>query len=82
MRLELTDSSKWLSVQDARMGFHICIVGYLFEIPALLLCEAHLMIRFVLSPLPYTASRKACQRCCKQSLVITPEITHYTNTTA
>ena len=58
MRLELTDSSKWLSVQDARMGFHICIVGYLFGIPALLLCEAHLMIRFVLSPLPYTASRK------------------------
>ena len=35
------------------------------------------MIRFLLSSLPYTASRKACQRCCKQNLTITPEITHY-----
>ena len=35
------------------------------------------MIRFLLSSLRYTASRKACQRCCKQSLIITPEITHY-----
>ena len=74
MRLELTDSSRWLSVQDARMGFHICIVGNLFGIPALLLCEAHLMIRFVLSPLSYTASRKAYQRRCKQSLVFTTDL--------
>ena len=59
------------------MGFHIFIVGYLFGIPVLLLCEAHLMIRLFLSPLPYTASRKSCQRCCKQGLIITPEITHY-----
>ena len=78
IRLQITDSvSRWLSVQDARMGFHIFIVGYLFGIPVLPLCEAHLMIRFFLSSLPYTASRKACQRCCKQSLIITPEITHY-----
>ena len=59
------------------MGFHISIVGYLFGIPVLPLCEAYIMIRFFLSALPYTASRKACQRCCKQSLIITPEITHY-----
>ena len=27
--LQITDSvGRWLSVQDARMGFHICIVGY------------------------------------------------------
>ena len=58
------------------MGFHICIVGYLLGILVLPLCEAHLMIRFLLSSLPYTASRKACQRCCKQSLIIAPEITH------
>ena len=56
------------------MGFHICIVGYLFGIPVLPLCEAHLMIRFFLSSLPCTASRKACQRYCKQSLIITPEV--------
>ena len=59
------------------MSFHICIVRYLLRIPVLLLCEAHVMIRFLLSSLPYTASRKACQRCCKQSVIITPEITHY-----
>ena len=59
------------------MGFHICIVGYLFGIPVLPLCEGHLMIRLFLSSLPYTASRKAFQRCRKQSLIITPEITHY-----
>ena len=59
------------------MGFHICIVGYLFGIPVLRLCEAYLMIMLFLSSLPYTASRKACQRCCKQSLIITPEITLY-----
>ena len=48
IRLQITDSvSRWLSVQDARIGFHIYIVGYLFGIPLLLLlCEAHLMIRF------------------------------------
>ena len=74
IRLQITDNvSRWLSVQDARMGFHICIMGYLFGIPVLPLCEAHLMIRLCLSSLPYTASRKACQRCCKQSLIITPE---------
>ena len=79
IRLQITDSvGRWLSVQDAsRMGFHIFIVGYLFGIQVLPLCEAHLMIRFLLSSLPYTASRKACQRCGKQSLIITPEITHY-----
>ena len=38
------------------------------------------MIRFLLSSLPYTASRKAYQRCCKQSLIIMPEITHYNYT--
>ena len=77
-RLQITDSvSRWLSVQDARMGFHICIVGYLFGIPVLLLWEDHLMIRFFLSSTLYTASRKACHGCCKQSLIITPEITHY-----
>ena len=28
-RLQITDNvGRWLSVQDARMGFHICIVGY------------------------------------------------------
>ena len=55
-----------------------CIVGYLLGIPVLPLCEPHLMIRLFLSSLPYiTASRKACQRCCEQSLIITPEITHY-----
>ena len=28
-RLQITDSvGRWLSVQYARMGFHICIVGY------------------------------------------------------
>ena len=28
-RLQITDSvGRWLSVQDARMGFHISIVGY------------------------------------------------------
>ena len=59
------------------MGFHICIVGYLFGIPVLLFCGAHLMIRLFLSPLPYTASRKAFQRCCKRSLSITPEIANY-----
>ena len=31
------------------MGFHICVVGYLFGIPALLICEAHLMIYFFVS---------------------------------
>ena len=77
-RLQITDrASRWLSVQDARMGFHICIVGYLFGIPVLLLWEAHLMIRFLLPSTLYTASRKACHGCCKQSLIITPEITHY-----
>ena len=30
IRLQITDGvSRWLSVQDARMGFHICVVGYL-----------------------------------------------------
>ena len=30
IRLQITDSvGRWLSVQDARMGFHICVVGYL-----------------------------------------------------
>ena len=77
-RLQITDSaSRWLSLQDARMGFHICNVGYLFGIPVLLLWEAHLMIRFFLPSTLYTASRKACHGCCKQSLIITPEITHY-----
>ena len=29
IRLLVTDSvGRWLSVQDARMSFHICIVGY------------------------------------------------------
>ena len=28
IRLQITDSVGRLSVQDARMGFHICIVGY------------------------------------------------------
>ena len=59
------------------MGFHICNVGYLFGIPVLLLWEDHLMIRFLLSSTLYTASRKVCDGCCKQSLIITPEITHY-----
>ena len=59
------------------MGFHICIVGYLLGIPVLLLCEARLVIKFLLSSLPHTASRKAFQRCSKQSLIITPQITHY-----
>ena len=38
------------------------------------------MIKFLLSSLPYTASRKAYQRCCKQSLIIMPEIAHYNYT--
>ena len=59
------------------MGFHICIGGYLFGIPVLQLWEAYLMIGLFLSSLLYTASRKACQCCYKQSLIITPEITHY-----
>ena len=42
------------SVQDARMGSHTCIEGYVLGIPVLLLCEARLMIRFILSSLPYT----------------------------
>ena len=78
IRLQITDSiSRWLSIQDARIGFHICIVGYYIRIPVLPLCEARLMIRLFLYYLPYTALRKACQRCCKQGLIITPEITHY-----
>ena len=67
--------SRWLSVQHARMGFNICVLRYLFAI-LIRDHEAHLMIRLFLSSLPYTASRKACQRCCKQSLNITLEITH------
>ena len=40
IRLQITDSvSRWLSVQDARMCLHICIVGHLFGIPVLPLCE-------------------------------------------
>ena len=44
--------------------------------------KLHLMIRsiFVLNSRlyqPNTAPRKACQRCCKQSLIITPELNHY-----
>ena len=59
------------------MGFHIiCIVGYLFGIPVLLLWKAAPNSRSF-CPLRHTASRKAFQRCCKQSLIITPEITHY-----
>ena len=46
------------SVQDARMGFHICIVEHLLEILVLLLCEARLMIRFFLSFLLYTVHVK------------------------
>ena len=46
------------SVQDARMGSHICTEGYLLGIPVLLLCEARLMIRLILSSLPYTAHVK------------------------
>ena len=46
------------SVQDARMGFHICIVGYLLRILVIPLCEARLMIRLFLSSLPYTAHVK------------------------
>ena len=66
IKLQITDSvSRWLSAQDARMGFHICIVGYLFGIPVLPLCEAHQMIRLFLSSVPYIASGKVCQRCCK-----------------
>ena len=56
------------------MGFHIYIVGYLFGIPVLLLWEAA-PNSGSLCPLPYTASREACQRCCKQSLIITLLIT-------
>ena len=56
IRLQLMDSvCRWLSVQDARMGFHICIVAHLLGIPVLPLCEARLMIRFLLSSLPYIA---------------------------
>ena len=40
------------------MGFHICIVGYLLGILVLPLFEAHLMIRFSLSYLPYIAHVK------------------------
>ena len=53
IRLQIMNISRWLSVQDARMGFHICIVGYLFGIPVLLVCEAHLMIRLFLSSTLY-----------------------------
>ena len=59
IRLQITDDvGKWLSTLDARMGFHICIVGYLLGILVLPLCEARLMIRFPLSSLPYTAHVK------------------------
>ena len=55
IRLQIKDSvCRWLSVQDARMGFHICIVGYLFGIPVFLLCEAYLsndQVIFVLCPI-------------------------------
>ena len=37
------------------MGFHICIVGYLFGMPVLLLCGAHL-ISDSFRPLPSTFS--------------------------
>ena len=48
-RLQIADSvSRWLLVQDARMGFHVYIVGYLFGLLVLLLWEAHLMIRYFL----------------------------------
>ena len=57
IRLQVKDSvSRWLSVQDARMGFHICIVGYLFGILVLLLCETYAYLSndqviFVLCPI-------------------------------
>ena len=53
--------SRLLSGQDARMGFHICIVGYVLGIPVSLFWEA-LMIRLFLS-FANPALRKACQRC-------------------
>ena len=59
IRLQITDSvCRWLSIQDARMGFHICIVAHLLGIPVLPLCEARLMIMFFLSSLPYIAHVK------------------------
>lgn len=37
VRLQIID--RLLSVHDTRMGFHICIVGYLYGIPVLLLSD-------------------------------------------
>ena len=55
IRCQIADSvSRWLSEQDARMGCYFCVVGYLFGIPVLLLCVAHLMIRFSLFPTLYS----------------------------
>ena len=41
--------SRSLSQQDASVGFHICIVGYVFKIPVSLFWKPHLMIRLFLS---------------------------------
>ena len=38
------------------MGFHICIVGYLFKIPVLLFWELHLMISFLFILIPISTN--------------------------
>ena len=40
IRLQIADSRSLSSGQDARMGFHICSVGYMFGIPIILFWEA------------------------------------------
>ena len=73
MRLQIADRSvDRYYHQDARMGFHICSVRDTI-ITAL---GPHLRMRFFLysTQVMYqvtAALRKTCQRCCKQSLIIT-----------
>ena len=58
------------------MNFRICIVGSIFGMSVSLLLKPDLLIRFLLCSTQAfyqfnAAPRKSCQRCCKQSLIIT-----------